>query len=85
MDVRFLFVIYSKDKANFFPINKFGYGCWNGRQYTIFEARFNYKPCNPCASVNKPYFSNSSLQGKHFVNFTKSCLNGSRLIVKCNR
>lgn len=80
VDLRFLFLIYSQYQADNFPINKFGYGCWNGGLFTSTEARFFYGPFDPCSSVNIPDFSDSSLQGKNFVNFTKLFLNGRRRI-----
>ena len=82
VDLRFLFLIYCQHKAKNFPINKFGYGCWNGGLFTSNEARFYYEPFDPCVSVNIPNFFDSSLQGKNFVNFAKLCLNGRRRIVK---
>ena len=85
VDLRFFILIYSQHKAENFPINKFGYGCWNGGQFTAFGARFYYGPFDPCVSVNIPYLSNSLLQGKNFLNFTKLCLNERRRIVKYNR
>ena len=77
LDLRFMFLIYRQHKSENFLINKCGYGCWNGGLFTSTEARFNNGPFDPCASVNIPDFSDSSLQGKNFVNFAKLCLNGS--------
>ena len=85
VDLRFMFLIYSQHKLESFPITKFGYGCWNGGLFTSSEARFYYGPFDPYASVNIPEFSDSSLQGKNFVNFAKLFLNGRRRIVKHNR
>lgn len=50
VDLIFLFMVYSLHKAKTFPLNKFGYGCKNGRQYTAFEACFNYSPFDLCAT-----------------------------------
>ena len=80
-----LFLIYSHHKVENFPINKFGYGCWNGGFFTSNEAWFYYGPFDPCASVNIPHSLNSLFQGKNFVNFAKLGLNGRRRIVKHNR
>ncbi len=80
VDLRFLFLIYSSYKAETFPINKFGFGCWNGGLYTTTEARFDYGPFNPCTSVNIPDFSDSFLRNKDCVNFEKLCLNGRKVV-----
>jgi hypothetical protein len=85
VDLRFMFLIYSQHKADSFPISKFGYGCWNGGLFSKNQARFYYGPFDPCSSVNIPEFSESSLQGKTFVDFAKLCLNGRRQIVKHGR
>ena len=78
VDLRFLFLIYSPLKEKTFPLNKFGYGCWNGGQITPTDARFDYGAFEPCASVNIPDFSDSFLREKNRVNFLKLCLNGRK-------
>ena len=78
VDLRFLFLIYNQYKTENFPINKFGYGCWNGSLFSRTEARFTYGPYDPCASVNIPDFMESSNQNNLAIDFTKLCLNGRR-------
>lgn len=78
VDLRFLFLIYNPYKTETFPLNKFGYGCWNGGQYNRTEARFYYGPFDPCASVNIPDFSDTFLKYKNCVDFEKLCLHGRK-------
>lgn len=75
MDFRFFFLVYGHHKIENFPVNKSGYRCWNGGQYTSIEAHFAYGPFDPCASVEVPDFSDPSPQGMNFIDFTKLCLN----------
>jgi hypothetical protein len=82
VDLRFMFLVYSLHKADNFPINKFGYGCWNGGLYTKNEAIFNYGPFDPCSSVNIPDFSDTSLKTADFADFQRLCLNGRKRVTK---
>ena len=68
-----------------FLVNKFGYSCWNGEQYTSFEACPTYGPFDPCASVNILDYFDSFLQDKNFVDFAKFCLDERKWIVRKNR
>lgn len=85
VDLRFMFLVYSQHKAENFPANQFGYGCWNGGTYTKNEARFYYGPFAPYTSVNIPDFSDSSFIGKDYINFEKLCLQGRKRTVKSHR
>ena len=85
VDLWFMFLLYSQHKAENFPANKFGYGCWNGGTFTKSEARFYYGPFDPCTSVKIPDFSDSSFKGKEFVNFNNLCLNGRKRFVRSNK
>ena len=78
VDLRFMFLVYSQHKADNFPVNKFGYGCWNGGTLTKNEARFYYGTFNPCTSVNIPDFSDTSFKGKDYIDFKKLCLHGRK-------
>ena len=82
VDLMFMFMVYSQHKADNFPADKFGYGCWNGGFFTKNEARFYYDHFNPCASINTPDFSDSSLKNTNFPNFERLCLNGRKHFVK---
>lgn len=85
VDLRFMFLVYSQHKAETFPANKFGYGCWNGGTFTKRAARFYYGPFDPCASVNIPDFSDISYKGRDYFNFEKLCLHGRKRYVKSHR
>lgn len=85
VDLRFMFLVYSQHKAETFPANKFGYGCWNGGTFTKRAARFYYGPFDPCASVNIPDFSDISYKGRDYFNFEKLCLHGRERYVKSHR
>lgn len=82
LDLRFLFLIYAHHKTENFPVNKFGYGCWNGGVYTKTEARFTYGTFDPSASIKIPDFPDETPQRINAVDFSRLCLKSRPIYVK---
>ena len=66
----FMFRIYSQHRIDNFLVNKVGYDCCNGRQFTSTKAHFTCRPFDTCASVNVPKFMKSLAQCVNFVDFS---------------
>ena len=78
VDLRILFLIYGHHKSENFPVNRFGYGCWNGGAYTSTEARFVYGAFDPSVVVKIPDFPDESPHRMNSIDFSKLCLNGRK-------